>query len=197
MTNADLNFIEFVKAECKKHKIKFSSRKVKYLKLGGSIKCGGYFDSDERILAVANLNKNSLGILVHEYAHMTQWLDQIPLWNKVGSSLFYVDEWLGGKEVADIEKHMKRCRDLELDNEKRSVKLIKKHNISLDIERYIRCANSYVYFYTYMLQSRKWCKPNNSPYGNEELIAIMPNKFVRNYDKLPKKIEKMFIEQGI
>lgn len=197
MTKADLDFIEFVKAECKKHKIKFSNRKVKYLRIGKGIRCGGYFDSEERILAVAGLNKNSLGILVHEYAHMTQWLDKIDLWDKSGLSLFYVDEWLNGKEIADIEKHMKRCRDLELDNEKRSVKLIKKYNIGLDIERYIKCANSYVYFYTYMLQSRKWCKPTNSPYNNEKLIEIMPSKFVRNYDKLPKKIEKMFIEQDI
>jgi hypothetical protein len=197
MKKEELEFKEFVKSECKKHKIKCKIKNVKYLILSKNIKCGGYFDSDGGVLAVASNNVNYLGILAHEYSHMTQWLDKIELWDLSADSINFVDEWLAGKEVDDIEKHMGAARDLELDNEKRTVKIIKKHKLDINVESYIQKANAYIYFYTYMLQSRKWCKPNNSPYNNKILVDAMPKKFVKNYNKLPKKIEKIFIEQDI
>jgi hypothetical protein len=50
VTEKEKEFIKFVKAECKKHKVKCDLRKTKYVKLSGSIKCSGWFDSEKREL---------------------------------------------------------------------------------------------------------------------------------------------------
>lgn len=191
-------FLEFVKQECKKHKVKLELRKVRYLKLDKTIKCGGYFDSEERRLVVATKNEDTwLPLLVHEFAHLTQWVDNCEPWAKGADGLFFVEEWLSGKKVRNIKKYLGQSRDLELDNEKRSVKLIKKWNLPIDIEDYIKRANAYVQFYNYMYYSRKWCKPGNSPYRNQAIYESMPSSFRMNYKKMSEKYVKIYKEQNI
>ncbi len=105
--------------------------------------------------------------------------------------------WLNGEKVRNIQKAIALCRDLELDNERRSVKLIKKFNLNVDIDLYIKKANAYIQFYNYLMVSRKWCKPNNSPYKNRRLLRVMPAKFNMDYKKLSKKVLRIFIEENI
>lgn len=189
-------FIAFVKAECRKEGVKCDLRNTKHVRISPSIKASGYFDESVPTLVCSMGRKDSIEILVHEYCHLTQWKEQIPLWKKVGASMTAIDDWLSGENVKNIEKHLANSRDLELDNEKRSVKLIKEFDLPINIDNYIRKANSYVHFYNYMLISRRWCSTNNSPYSNKRLIEAMSPKFNMNYKKLPKRIEKIFIEEG-
>jgi len=191
------DFIKHVKSECKKHGIKCDLRRTKYVRLSGNIKCSGYFDEDEPALVCSMNRPDSLEILAHEFGHFTQWVEKIDLWKKCMTSMPLVDEWLGGKDVPNIKKHLAASRDLELDNEKRTVKLIKKFELDIDIERYIKKANAYVMFYNRMLATRKWATPKNSPYKNERLIEAMPGHFRMNYNSIPKRIERIFIEENI
>jgi hypothetical protein len=138
-----------------------------------------------------------IGILAHEYSHLTQWVEQIPLWKQGETSLRYVWEWLEGVDCDDIEYHLNVARDLELDNEKRAVNIIQRFDLNVDVEEYIRKANAYVLFYNYMKESRKWCKIKNAPSRNEKLVAAMSPKFNMNYSKLSKKVEKIFREENI
>jgi len=198
MTRKELKFIEYVKEQCAEHGVKCSLRNVKYVKLSGNIKCSGYFDGgDKPELVVAMNRKDWIEILVHEYCHLTQWVERIPLWKRSETSLDKVDEWLSGGKVNNIGRHLGVARDLELDNEKRAVALIKEWGLKVDIDNYIRKANAYVQFYNYMGISRRWSKPGNSPYSNKNLINEMPNKFNMNYDKMSKKVEKAFIKEQI
>ena len=196
-TKDQLKFIEFVKTECKKHNFKCSLRNVKYVKLSKEIRCSGWFDETDRELVVSMNRPDWIEILAHEYSHLTQYVDKIPLWQKSIESLNKVDEWFEGKKIRNIDRHLGYCRDLELDNEKRTVKLIKKFKLSVDLDNYVRKANSYVQFYNYLKISRRWCKPENSPYKNKRLLSAMPNKFNMNYKKLPIRIEKIFREENI
>lgn len=196
MTTNDKLFIDHVKAECKAYGVKCDLRKVKYVKLGANIKASGYFDESVPTLVCSMNRPDSLEILTHEFGHLTQWVEQIPIWVDSPDSLTFVDEWLSGKDVPDIKYHLGMCRDLELDNEKRAVKLIKKHGLSIDLDHYVRKANSYVQFYNYMFYSRRWCTPQNSPYGNKRLIESMPNKFNMQYKEIPKKYLQIFTEEG-
>lgn len=200
MTKKEAKFVELVKSNCSAFGVKCVLKDVKYLKISNSIRCSGYFDDGDSVnpvLAVATNRKDWLEILVHEYCHFTQWIDQIPLWEKAATSLYYVDKWLEGNSVRNIQKHIGVARDLELDNEKRSVEMIKQHNLNIDVDHYIRKANAYVQFYNYLGKSRRWCKPGNSPYTNERVIAAMPNNFRMRYSKLSKKVEKLFINENI
>ena len=190
-------FIKHVRQECKKHNIKCVLKNTKTVQLDGSSRCSGYFD--EESLVVAMNRPDAIQILVHEYGHLTQWVDQCDIWklsvkNKSHDKLY---RWLAGEEIKDIENAVAVCRDVELDNEKRSVKIIKKFNLDIDIDVYIKKANAYVQFYNYLLISRKWCKPSNTPYKNDYLLEAMPNKFNMNYNKLTKKLLELFIKENI
>ena len=191
-------FIKHVKSECKKHNVNCILKNTKTIKLTDSNdKCSGYFDEEN--LVVAMNRPDALQILVHEYGHLTQWVEQCDLWvasikNNSHDKLY---RWLAGENVRGIEKAIAICRDLELDNEKRSVKIIKKFNLPIDTNTYIKTANAYVQFYNYLLISRKWCKPNNSPYKNKHLLEAMSSKFNMNYNRLTNKLLKIFKEEKI
>lgn len=172
-------------------------RDVGYLKLSNEVKCSGYFDDVNRKLVVAAKAPKSLEILVHEYAHLTQWQDNCRQWKWVEKSMYVFDAWLSGKRVRNLNHHIDRIKYMELDNEKRSVELIKKYRLPIDLEGYIKRANSYVYFYNYIKKTRKWSSPDNSPYKNERIVEAMPPRFLTSYTRNPKYVDKIFEEEGI
>ena len=198
MNKKDRDFIEMVKSECKRLGVKCKIKDVKYLKLSPKIRCSGYFDDEKSpVLAAAMNQKDAMEILVHEYCHMTQWSEGISLWKEASVSIAKIDEWLGGKSVRGLEKAFQQAIELELDNEKRSVKAIKKFGLSVDTDLYTKTANTYLQFYNWMKISRKWSNPNNQPYKNKRLIEAMPSHFRMDYSKLSPKIEKIFREENI
>ena len=191
------HFLHYVKGKCKKHGIKLVLRKVRYLKLEGGIRCSGYFDDVDGVIAVAAKSPIALEILVHEFGHLTQFLDNCKYWKNLGDSLEKMTDWLLGKEVEDYDQHINVARDLELDNEKRSVRIIKDFGLNIDINMYIKRANSYVYFYNWMKQTRRWSSPTNSPYKNQRIIEAMPSTFQKSYKTIPKKLMQIYKEENI
>lgn len=195
-TKEDLAFIEHVKAECKRTGIKCDLRPTKYVKIS-NIVCSGYFDADGKALVCSMNRPDSLGILAHEYAHLTQWDEGIDLWDKAGNSMEKIDGWLGGKRVHHIKRHLGVSRDLELDNERRTVKLIKKWKLSIDVKDYIKKANAYIHFYNWMYHTRKWSSPKNSPYTNSGIQAVMSTRFDMNYKELTPRVYEAFAKAKI
>lgn len=190
-------FIKHIKTECKKAGIKVELRQVKYLLLGQGMKCSGFFDEANKKLVVAMLNPVSVEVLVHEFGHFTQWREKTQIWKDAEWAMMHIEEWLGGKTKRNIEKWISLSRDLELDNEKRTVKLIKDFKLPINTKKYTRSANAYVLFYNWMLTSRKWCKPGNTPYSNKTVLKACSPKFNMRYDDLSAKVRKAFEESGI
>jgi hypothetical protein len=197
MTKSSLYFIDHVKSECRDYGVVCDLRNTSYVIVSDNIKASGYFDEEVPALVCSMKKSIAIEILAHEFGHFTQWRDQTELWINANKSVGFVDSWLAGEEVDNIATHMARVRDMELDNEKRTVKLIKKFSLPIDIAAYTRKANTYIQFYNYLLTSRKWSSPLNTPYNNHVLVNAMPSKFSMNYQKLAKKYEKLFIEQGL
>ena len=191
------DFIEHVKSECKKYGIKCKLKNVTYLKLSDGINCSGYFDEEEKELVVAMKHPQAMGVLAHEYAHLTQWVDGCKEWKDGCKGLPKVDEWLVGKNIRNIKKYLGYSRDLELDNEKRTVKLIKKWKLPIDIKEYVQRANSYIQFYNWLYYSRKWSSPKNSPYTNPKVYGKMPTKFNMKYDEMGEKWKRLYKENKI
>ncbi len=52
-------------------------------------------------------------------------------------------------------------------------------------------------FYNWMMKTRRWSKPNNSPYKNERVKAAMSTKFNMRYAKLSSRLEKIFKQEDI
>jgi len=163
----------------------------------------GYFSeiTGQRELAVATKKQTErwLGVLVHEFSHMEQWLEKAKPWarlkslySKKGDACQTYFKWVEGKRV---EKSIairsgKLVRDMELDCEKRAVKNIKKWKLPIPINEYIKNANAYILFYAHTFKHRKWCNIK-SPYNIKRIINIMPEEFVDNYDVLEPKYEEL------
>jgi hypothetical protein len=190
-------FIKFVKAECEANDIKLKLKHTHYIVASKSIRCSGYFDEVSRELVVARNNPQWLEILVHEFAHLTQWKDNCKEWRNLGDSITKVDDWLAGKRVKYVKKALGRVRDLELDNEKRSTKLIKDWGLPIDIKEYTQKANAYVQFYNWMYFTRRWCSIKNSPTKNPEVYKQMPTIFRMDYKNMSEKYLRIFEEQGV
>ena len=198
-TKNDLAFIQFVKDECKRLGVRQHIKDVQYVKLSPSIRCSGYFDDVDNILAASMGKEDGLSILVHEYCHLTQWVDGFHLWKKAGRAIPVIDEWLEGKykRPETLNRAFEISIGLELDNEKRSVALMRKWNLDVDIGLYIQKANAYIQFYNYLGKTRRWSNPVNAPYGNETIRNAMPADFSMNYKKMGKRLEKLFENENI
>lgn len=183
-------FLNFVKLECEKNKIKFILIPHEYMIIGG-IPCSGAFYQSNKLMVAIN-NEYAYEVLLHEYCHMLQWLENIQEWKnaqKINSKKF--NNWFDGKNCKNIKTYIDYIIDLELENEKRSVKMIKKLNLDfIDIKRYIKKANVYIQFYNWVLIHRKWSKPGKPMHKSESILDLVPSKFSMNYRKIPKRLEK-------
>jgi hypothetical protein len=191
--------IQFIKSECKKHKIKIDLRKGKYVQCEKGIRSSGYFDSDsrEKVLVCAKQNPNFLFVLTHEYCHLTQWKEKCKVWTDYDKSeTSILDDWFAGKNFSTkrIKKAIMASLNLELDNEKRTIKVLKRFGMSqAEVDLYIQKSNAYVLFYLYMLETRRWYKTSNVPYENMKVVRSMSKKFNMNYKKLSDKTRKAFV----
>jgi hypothetical protein len=198
-------FIAHVKSECEKHGVEYRRFNAPFVELTESIKCSGFFSDgtdesfDHPILCFADERTDWLEILVHEYCHMTQWLDgdHFDLWGKAVDAIDFVDKWIGGEDISGIEKYFNISRDLELDNEKRAVEIFKKWDLPVDVDLYTKKANAYVNFYNYMKVSRKWSVPGNSPYTNKNIMEAMSSKFDMNYSELSEGLTDLYRKEKI
>lgn len=191
LSKNDQAFVEFVKAECKRVGVKCNLKNTTHVKSDG-VQCSGYFDEDDRKLVVAMDNQDSLGVLVHEYCHLTQWEENTELWKLASKSLPKLFHWLEGFPVRTAYKHIAIVRQMELDNERRSVKMIKKWKLNIDLDEYVKEANAYIHFYNWLPYTRRWLSPNNAPYGNESIKNLMSTKFNMRYDKMSQRVFNAF-----
>lgn len=194
-------FKKYVKRICAEHDITLDLRRTKVLTLTDNVKCSGYFDEQERVLAVAMKHRDALGILVHEFCHLMQYLDykrgKFRLWRTALNALSQLDCWLAGEPVNNIKRVIGYSRDLELDNEKRAVAMIEKWDLPIDVDDYIRKANAYILFYNWMHKTRRWSVPPNTPYNNVKIYSSMSNKFNMKYTTLSRNVRKAFELSGI
>ena len=123
---------------------------------------------------------------IHEYCHFLQWREGT-IWNEESGFYIVLDDWLNGVETSDkmMAKAIQSAKAIEIDCEKRVVKLIKSKKLSVDLEDYIKRANAYVLFYNVIREERLWYK--KPPYNVDEIVALMPSHFLKSYDKMPRR----------
>jgi len=202
MNTSALNFINYAKAECKKHEVKAEISNRKYLLISEEnyIRVNGYFCSNNKVLRVASNRpfKKWFPIFVHEFCHFLQWKENCKIWRN--SYLGNIDasgevfKWVDGKRMTC--KKINRCitlaRDVELDCERRVCKIIKEFNLPIDLNKYAQQANAYVYLYNWLRYSRKWYKTGNAPYENPKIWKSMPKTLKGSHNKIPKHILELY-----
>lgn len=192
MKKAEL--VEFIKSECKKHNVVCDLRNTTYVRIDTHA-CMGAFYPEGR-LVVAMKDKMAHEVLLHEYCHMTQWLDNTEEWqNHQKIDPIEFNDWLDGGSSKNIETYIKWIIDLELDNEKRAVKLIEKLKLDfIDKKMYIKKSNLYLQYYNWLLIHKTWNSSKKRIYSSKKLLSMVPSSFRMNYYKISKKLENGFTE---
>lgn len=131
----------------------------------------------------------------HEYCHFLQWLDKGEVWKdfrKIKNE--DLDKIFHNKPIKEetLDNVLRWSKNIELDCEKRTVKLLKKYKVDVDIKRYIQKANVYIHFYNYAKRYRQWYPANKNPFLIESLIVSAPDNFNGNYDEMPPEMLKEY-----
>lgn len=178
------HFLYYVTEKCHKYSICFRlvpEKRVVYK----NIYCNGYFDHflKELVVATDKDKKEWMFIIVHEFSHMLQWINNTTQWTEQieGEKYIfdYLAEWIDMKielspsKLFDI---ISKCREVERTAEIIAIDLIEKFQLPIDINIYAQKANSYLFFYTIIPHIRCWYKI--APYEIEKVWSLMPVKIL-------------------
>lgn len=163
-------FLDSVKRTCNQHGISLYLGKGKYVRISGKGKVGGYFDDENRILAVAtNIPKNHfLELLIHEVCHLDQWTEKSVFWtDHLTDSIVMIDDFFNGTECDHgiISNAFDTVVKMEADCELRAIEKIKEYDLPICTKRYARKANAYLLSHKAMLYYCSWYR--KSPYSSK------------------------------
>jgi len=197
-------FIQYAIDECKKKEIKIDLAPRKYLILTDEnyIRVNGFFCYEDKILRVATNKPLSkwFHVFVHEFGHFLQWKENCKAWQEsfygTLDSSTEVFAWVDGKRMTTkkIDECVSRARDLELDCERRAYQLIKEFELPISLDEYAQKANSYVYMYNWLRQSRRWYPTGKAPYENPKIWTKLPKHLNGSYSEIPKYMMELFDE---
>jgi hypothetical protein len=160
--------------------------------------CSGYFDPENKklVTSMATGIDEWFPILLHEYSHMQQWLDDPVKFDELNKFDTVLSKWVAGTlelGAEDIKKYFADAMYLEGDCEKRTVELIKRRSIGINIEEYSQKAMAYVNMYHVLPNVRKWPHPTKAPYRLEKVWGLFPKIVDLNWK--PKNIHiKAYME---
>ena len=191
-------FVEHVRAECRKHGVRFLLQDTKKVDQSGSGGCSGYFCDHRMVLAVARRSRYWIEVLVHEYCHMRQWLEGSRAWRRSGERAGWYWDWVDGRIRKPKHMTATACRrqlEVELDCERRAVRMARKWRLGIDLRKYVREANAYILFYTFIRLNGVWY--NKSPTRVPQIVETMPERFMRRewYERLPRDYAYLVFSQ--
>lgn len=202
VTSEIQQLIEDIKEKAKENGVKIileDSKTVPYA-VGGFPVSGYFIDYGNPVLAVATGKplKDWIMVLAHEGSHMEQCIENSPFWANSfidgREAVEFIDEWCGGKEFSkeQVDDICKRALEVELDCEKRTIQKAIKYNLPINIEEEIQKANSYILFYTFIKQVRKWNTTGKAPYMIKEVWSKMPKTFDMDYFSVSDDIAVLY-----
>lgn len=162
--------------------------------------CSGYFiDNGNPTLAcgIGGDVKVWGPILAHESSHMDQWIEQCPEWKgnyyKGKECVDWLEDWTVDKvklTEQELDKIIDGAIGVELDCEKRTIEKEKKYNLPVNITEEIQKSISYIWFYRFLKESKKWGK---STYKIKEVWSVMPKSFEEvNFKVVPEHIKEVY-----
>lgn len=147
--------------------------------------CSGWFDDKTREIAIACKREDWIAVFAHEYCHFTQFKD--------GMFDGYDDDtlwdWLEGKDFPKevLDHVVQEAKDLEADNERRTVALLEKYAIPIDLSDYAKKVNAYLLFYNTVRRYRKWSSVGYPrPYDVPEILARMEGEILEDFSDGPQ-----------
>lgn len=177
MQRGTKQFVKFVRQHLAEYGMKLVIGRGRKVNSDGC-RCSGYFDEDQKHIKIGRKTPDFLSILVHEYCHFLQYINNSRVYQKSEKASRIVDNWFAGKNYSPLI--LKRAffivRSMELDCEKRAVRLIRKFGLPINLKIYSKEANCYVYSHFLMEKTRKFNPFKVNPYYSKQVRRIMPSK---------------------
>ena len=176
--------VNLIKKNCKSYGISVQLEETEFIMIN-KIPVSGYFSETESIIRVAIQKPVDqwLPILIHEYCHFLQYIEQAEVYRKLiidgqnANSL--LDDWLNHKielSPEKLDKIIEVIFNLEKDCELRTISMLKDFNLNIDISVYIQKANSYLNLYKDLKNTRSWPQYERMPYFNYNNYKNMESK---------------------
>ncbi len=170
----------------------------RYVNDGTDSDSNGWFDDTIPKLAYAKGHDAWFPVALHEYNHMCQWQEKDPIFfsdiQAEADKHFW--EWLDGTIIVGQGLAKLYCMaylQLELNCERRALKMITDLDLPLDTESYAQTANAYVMFHHLILKHRKWYEIGKEPYHIEEIVSAMPKDLhTLNYEEISDEMVTLF-----
>lgn len=180
---AESRFLDMALAKCRAAKVP-----VRFLpceKMPGLL-CTGLFEWTPKRITIARYAPKWFQVFVHEFCHFEQAMDGLWISTHEENAFWTFEEWLQ-KRINPGEKRITECcriiQACELDAEQRAVRYIREYKMPIDLEIYIKDANSYVLAYEASRQIRLWYKRR---LVNPRIRALVPSTWLHRHDRLPK-----------
>jgi hypothetical protein len=202
LSGAHKELITEIALNCVKNGVTFTlsnEKKVKLPEETEEFAASGFFEEGQKILVVGTKKpiKDWFPVLLHEYNHMVQWLEgkyagakyqeaHEMFWNWLDNGIDLSKEYL--RDVIDL------VRDIEEDCERRTWTMLKDNpELKISPDEYLKKANAYLYSYTLIRRKRQWYK--KPPYYVKEAIKVMPTKFMKDYNRVPKEFQNIILKE--
>lgn len=193
MAHSNRQFVKFVRSHLAEYGMKLIIGRGKHVNTDG-FRCSGYFDEYGGTIAVARKSNEFMQVLVHEYCHFLQYINNSKIYKKCYDASFIVDQWLKGKNypIKKVKRAFFLVRAMERDCERRALKIIKDFNLKIDSKMYAKRAHVYIYSHFLMEKTRKFDSFKRNPYYSKYVLKIMPsNMAVLSHRSIPPKIYSM------
>jgi hypothetical protein len=193
MANSNRQFVKFVRKHLAEYGMKLIIGRGKHVNTDG-FRCSGYFDESGGTIAVARKSNEFMQVLVHEYCHFLQYINNSKIYAKCYDASLIVDQWLKGKNypIKKIKRAFFLVRAMERDCERRALKIIKQFNLAINIKMYAKRAHVYIYSHFLMEKTRKFDSFKRNPYYSKYVLKIMPsNMAVLSHKTIPPKVYSM------
>jgi len=138
-------------------------------------------------------------VLLHEYNHLRQWIEDPEGCDEADVDTRFLWQWIDNKCELNHAMVIRVCSiaiEVELDCERRTVKMAEELGFNWDLKEYIRGANAYLYFYPVISKTGKWY--TEAPYRVHEITSIMPAYFLADaetYFDIPEEVEQLIREK--
>jgi len=137
-----------------------------------------------------------LETFIHEYCHYRQWKSNPVKWDIFDYHYNLLDDWLCHRSEVVPEESIRYIQKMESDCDRRVVRLVKKYQLPINLETYIKQSNAYILSYNMVLKQRKFF--NFAAYNHEDILKnIEPKCYsMRQLMVLPVGYEEAFVKNS-
>lgn len=166
-------YLEYVQARCAEHGVSLVLLPKKHTRDGDV----GVFDDKALRLTVCAAREDWLPILAHECAHLNQWAERADVFMACREDDWkdYDDALAGSRRLTPraLVGVTRRIQRVELDAERRALRMIRAYKLTPDVRAYTRGANYDVWRYEIARRLGRW------PEAHDEAVKLMPDRLMR------------------